>query len=143
MIPKTDELYLPKSWADLKSMQSYLKSSSNTAIFREDEDQEFYMLFFSLIDRSTTLQFIKERVPAGGIRLIKNDFPYTKLLRHLPYVKQCCLWSYQHLSNSQVQEYLQEELSGYDYFWYENELTNKSIPEIFHVQVFINVEAFV
>jgi tRNA G37 N-methylase Trm5 len=73
-------------------------------------------------------------------KLAPNNFPYNKLLKYLPNVKQFCLWSsIGSLSSAQIDRIIKTSYPDSEFFWYENLPKYRSVPEIWHYHVFVNV----
>ena len=66
--------------------------------------------------------------------LTKNKFPYNfeKNLDH--YI----LWSNIKISHKTIDYILNTKLKNKVFFWFENKIENKSIPDLYHVHVIIN-----
>ena len=66
--------------------------------------------------------------------LTKNKFPYDfeeNLEHHI-------LWSNVKISKKTINYILKTKLKNKAYFWFENRIENKSIPDLYHFHVIIN-----
>jgi hypothetical protein len=126
----------PHSWSELLDRRPELPKQSKTGQ-RFVYEQNFYREYLEHVPKSVVIEERKKLIGDSYI-LIPNNFPYSKLLVHLPNVKHYIFWSNVKLDNNQLSSILDRELGDIEYFFYENDTTTKSIPEIYHIQVFIN-----
>ena len=133
----TSGLTPPESWDELVSLREFLISYGGAV--REKEDQEYYDLFSKIIPRELTLRLIQEQLQDKEAVLVKNPFPYSYVLQKLPWVKHYLLWCRnQHITKEQVDEVVRAKFPNADYFYFETAIGNKSVPEIFHLHVFVH-----
>ena len=87
------------------------------------------------------LKILDKSIGKGDIRLCRNAFPYLKLIQHLDGVVHYCLWSrIGKLSPKTIEAKIKSKFPGKDFFWFENSPTTKSIPQVWHCQVFIKLK---
>ena len=87
----TDGIDIPHTWQELVAIKDEL--STYTGATRLKEDQEYYDLYQEVIPREYILELIKKQIGERNVALIKNHFPYSRILEHLPFVKHYLLWS--------------------------------------------------
>jgi len=130
---------IPNSWEELIKLKPFL-STFPAEIDRHPEDLKFYLLYQELVSKETRLEILKRQL-VSDICLIKNIFPYTRLLQNLPDVKQYCLWSKNgKLSDEEIDLEIKQKFPSQSYFWFENSEATKSVPEIWHCQVFVKLK---
>jgi len=126
----------PKSWEELVRLKPIL-SGLPPEFARLPEDLRYYRLYQELVPKKIRLEIL-ERQLIDNICLIKNMFPYTRLLANLSRVKQYCLWSKNgKLSDEEIESEINKTFPSKTHFWFENSEANKSVPEIWHCHVFI------
>lgn len=127
----------PRTWEELKQIGSNLK---NTEIIyhRFPHQNTFYRNEY--MAHTPKQKVIEERIKKmkGGFCIVPNNFPYERLLVHIPNIKHFLLWSKSPLTKEDINTKLQNFFGEFDFFWYENDNKQKSIPEVFHVQVFVD-----
>ncbi len=127
----------PKTWEELIKLKPKIcHSTPETARF--PEDLAFYELYTKLVPRDIRLEIINQLIGHVDYKILQNNFPYLKLLKHLPQVKHYCLWSrIGELSPEKIASEISKTFPGKKYFWLENSPQTKSVPEIWHCQIFI------
>lgn len=127
----------PKTWDELVSQKNKIRNSVPT-VCRFDEDLAFYELYTKLVPKETRLGIIKTLIGNNDIKLLKNNFPYTKLTQNIPGVSHYCLWSrIGKLSKKTIESEIEKKFPNKKYLWFINTPATKSVPEIWHCQVFI------
>lgn len=127
----------PQTWEELVELKSKIRHSTpETARF--PEDLAFYQLYSKLVPRDTRLEIIKQLIGEVDYKILKNNFPYTKLIKNIPGVEHYCLWSrVGELSPDIIEAEIAKKFSDKKYFWFENSTVTKSIPEIWHCHIFV------
>jgi len=129
-------LISPANWEELVNLKSILPTCT-PEFARLPEDLNYYRLYQELVPRETRLEILIRQLP-NDICLIKNMFPYTRLLVNLPGVKQYCLWSKNgNLSNEEIELRINQAFPSKPHFWFENSEATKSVPEIWHCHIFV------
>ena len=127
----------PKTWEELVKLKDKI-GNSVPEVARFSEDLAFYDLYVKLVPKEIRLEIINELIGDNKIKLLKNNFPYLKLCRHINGVVHYCLWSrVGKLSKEIIEKELKKEFLGKDYFWFENSPSTKSVPEIWHCHIFV------
>jgi len=127
----------PKSWEELVSLKSKICQCTPESA-RLHDDLTFYQLYTKLVPRDIRLEIIKQLVGKVDYKILQNNFPYLNLLKYLPKVKHYCLWSnVGELSPEVIESEIEKKFPGKRYLWLENTPQTKSVPEIWHCQVFI------
>lgn len=130
----------PKTWDELVSLKKKL-SNSVAEVARFPEDLAFYQLYIKLVSKKIRLEIVNQQIGNNDIKLIKNAFPYLKLIQHIDGVSHYCLWSrLGKLSKKVIESEIAKVFPNQDYFWFENSTKTKSIPEIWHCQVFVKIK---
>jgi len=131
---------IPKNWEDLINLKDFLPTAPAKFV-RFSEDLEFYRLYQNIVPSDIRLKLLNQQIGSKDVSLIKNQFPYSKLLHFLPNVKHFCLWSRQKkLSPEVVEQEIKNNFPKNNFFWFENSDKIKSILEIWHCQVFIKLK---
>lgn len=127
----------PKSWEELVSQKNKIRHSV-PEVARFSDDLEFYDLYTKLVPREIRLEIIKQLIGDNDIKLLKNNFPYLKLIQHIKGVRHYCLWSrIGKLSKKTIETEIEKSFPNKSYFWFINTPQTKSIPEIWHCQIFV------
>jgi hypothetical protein len=130
----------PKTWEELKQLKEYLSDCSPYDL-RLDDDKIFYELYRKLVPRQIALDIIKQQIGENDVRIIKNNFPYTRILQYLPNVSHYCLWSKKgSLNENKIKELVELYFPQKDWFYSERLLNKKSVPEIWHCHIFVKVK---
>jgi len=133
LIPSFDP---PKSWEELVKLKPIL-SDFRPEFARLSEDLIYYRLYQELVPKKIRLEILRRQL-LNDICLIKNMFPYTRLLVNLPRVKQYCLWSKNgKLSDEEIELRINQVFPSKPHFWFENSEPTKSVPEIWHCHIFV------
>lgn len=127
----------PKTWDELVGLKNKIRRSV-PEVARFPEDLKFYLLYTKLVPPEIRLEIISQLIGDNDVKLIQNNFPYLKLTQHLPGVNHYCLWSrIGKLSPKIIKSEIDKNFPGKPYFWFENSSATKSVPEIWHCQVFV------
>lgn len=127
----------PKSWKEFVSLKDKIPCSVPEAT-RFDDDLCFYHQYTQLVPRETRLKILASLIGDSKIKLIRNNFPYLKLIQHLGKVTHYCLWSQLGpLSNEQVESEIKKHFPKNLSLWFENIEATKSIPEVWHCHIFV------
>ncbi|MDD4785438.1 MAG: DUF3605 domain-containing protein [Candidatus Shapirobacteria bacterium] len=130
----------PQTWDELVSLKKKIRHSI-PEVNRFSEDLSFYELYLKLVPKDIRLEIISQQIGNNDIKLLKNNFPYLKLTQHIPGVVHYCLWSrIGKLSKKIIETEIEKKFPKQKYFWFENSTTTKSVPEIWHCQVFIKLK---
>lgn len=130
---------IPKTWKELKKLINILPYCGGE-ITRFPQDKEFYESYIHSLTPEEKINDILKQVRDNEVCLIKNIFPYTRLLQNLPNVKHYCLWSrIGSLLSKIIDQKIIENFPHCEYFWFENAPHIKSIPEIWHCHVFVKI----
>jgi hypothetical protein len=128
---------IPNNWEELVALKNVLPVCT-PEVARLPDDLNFYQTYTKLVPLEIRLEIVNRLIGNNNIALVKNNFPYTRLLQNLPKVKQYCLWSRtMELSTGQIESQIKKIFPNQNYFWFENSNAVKSIPEIWHCHVFI------
>jgi hypothetical protein len=130
----------PKTWEELKSMTDFIKSNSFENL-RLPEVESFYDSYRNRVDRKTQIDILLDTFLEKDRILSKASFPYNNLTRNLPFVYHYCLWDrHGKVPDVEIDAEIKSNLKYEDYFWFENDLIAKSIPEIWHCHIFIKMK---
>ena len=134
----SDNFKSPKTWAELVSIKSSLVN--HPGVYRRKPlILLFYILYLYLIPQKLRHNIILRQIGDHPYKLAPNNFPYNKLLKNLPNVKQFCLWSsIGPLPAQKVDNIIRTAYPRSHFFWFENFPKNRSVPEIWHCHVFVN-----
>ena len=127
----------PQTWEELVSLKNKIRRAV-PEVARFPEDLKFYQLYTRMVPKKIRLEIMDQLIGNDDIKLIKNNFPYLKLIQHLPFVRHYCLWSrLGKLNKKKIESEIVKSFPGKPYFWFENSPQTKSIPEIWHCHVFV------
>jgi hypothetical protein len=128
----------PKTWDELVSLKPKIRHST-AEVDRLPDDLAFYQLYNELVPKEIRLEIIKRLIGDNDYKILKNNFPYLKLIQYLPWVTHYCLWSrVGKLSPNVIDSEITKKFPNKKYFWFENSRETKSVPEIWHCHIFIN-----
>lgn len=128
---------IPNNWDEFVGLKSILPFCI-AGVARLPEDLQFYKIYMESISKETRLDILQKLIGNNDVCLLKNNFPYTRLLQNLPTVKQYCLWSKKgKLLDQEVESIIHQNFPSQSYFWFENSEAVKSVPEIWHCHVFV------
>lgn len=128
---------IPRTWDQLLKLKKFLADCDGKYL-RFPEDQRFYELYLRLVPREIALEIIKRQMRGKFICLLKNNFPYSKILKYLPNVQHYCLWSLKgKLSGQDIKKRVSKIVRNKDWFYTERKINSKTVPEIWHCHVFI------
>ena len=119
------------------SFETLLKSGKYTDLYRTKTMEKRYSSYIKKHPNYSNFLY-KKLFKNENINLLLNKFPYDLESNVLHYV----LWSKTKLNKTQIDLILTEKLKGCEcnYIYFENLSRNKSIKDIFHVQIFLKVE---
>ena len=138
MVNLVSSVDVPKNWEEFVKLQTILPSCI-AEVARLPEDLRFYRIYKELVPKEIRLEIIKTLIGNKNICLLQNNFPYTRLLQNLPKVKHYCLWSRKHkLTPKTIEKEIKKNFSENEFFYFENIEAVKSVPEIWHCQIFVN-----
>ena len=127
----------PDNWDELKNILDYI-SFCTPDFLRLPEDEKFYRLFRDLVPREIALEIINQQIGDQEIVILKNNFPYTKVLDKLKNVTHYCLWSKKgKLDDSQIKQQVEKKFKDCTWCYSERKPGKKSVPEIWHCHVFV------
>lgn len=127
----------PKNWAEFVEIKDKIPRSV-PGVTRFEDDLCFYHQYTKLVPSKTRLKILNSLIGNSQIKLVRNNFPYLKLIQHLGKVTHYCLWSrLGPLSNNQVEQEIKKYFPKNLSLWFENIEATKSIPEIWHCHIFI------
>jgi hypothetical protein len=128
---------IPNNWAELQELKDYL-SDCNTIYLRTSEDKLFYDLYRELIPREIALEIIYRQIGNNNVAIVKNNFPYSRILEKLPNIIHYCLWSKKGtLKETEIKEHVNSMFPNNEWFYSVRKVNHKSVPEIWHCHIFI------
>lgn len=98
-------------------------------VYRKYDIQNAYKIR-SYDEKRKFISYIQNILVNKTHLLTKNDYPYNVRANH--YV----LWLNKYIDKKNITEILEQYLNTTDFFYYENPINKRSIPEIIHYQVF-------
>ena len=122
----------PTTWAEPVSLKEIVR---NEPLHKDRLPLSgfLYDIYRRNVPRKIQLAGILKEIGDQPYKLAPNKFPYDLLLKNLPNVRQYCLWSLSgSLTVDQIEKIINTDFPGLQYFWFENHLKYKSIPEIWH-----------
>ena len=138
MITRFSDSKIPRNWQELVALKDKIGIFRNN-ITRFDKDNQAYDNFQKSFSRQEYLQRIINEIGDQNLKITPNKFPYSKLIQYLPKVKHYCLWSKVGEPSVDIIEMeIKKKFPNKDYIWFVNLPNNKSIPEIWHCQIFVN-----
>lgn len=127
----------PNSWEKLVELRDLLAVYGGET--RTKDDQVRYDTYLENTPREKILSGIKDKLHDSETALLKNNYPYSLVLKYLPYVDHYLVWSRKgELDDGEIKGIVDSEFPRNDWFSFVTAPTNKSIPEIWHAHVFIN-----
>jgi hypothetical protein len=133
-----DFLKIPNSWDELTELKDYL-SDCDPTFLRLPEDKLFYILYRDLVPREIALEIIKRQIGEQNVAIVKNNFPYSNILQHLPNVIHYCLWSKKgKLTEEEIKREINQRFPNNIWFYSERKVNYKSVPEIWHCHIFLD-----
>ena len=134
---KIPESKLPRTWQDLINLKDFI-SKVDSIDTRFPDDDLFYYQYRRLVSKTTRIKILLNTLKKSNIKILRNAFPYYRLIKYLPNVYHYCLWSQiGPLDSDTIESKIKQKFPGKDYFWFENSDKTKSMPEIWHCQVFV------
>jgi hypothetical protein len=129
---------LPKTWEEFKSMVDLIKSTQLDNL-RYPDDQLFYENYSELVDKSIRRQILFNTFEGKNRIILRNPFPYSNIIKNIPCaINHYCLWSTKgKISDSEIEKEIKSQFPKQDYFWFENDLIVKSIPDVWHCHIFV------
>ncbi|MFA6184805.1 MAG: DUF3605 domain-containing protein [Candidatus Shapirobacteria bacterium] len=139
MVDLISSVDVPNNWEEFVKLKPILPFCI-AEVSRLSEDLHFHRIYIELVSKEIRLEILEKLIGNNDVCLIKNNFPYTRLLQNLPKVKHCCLWSRKgKLSPKIIEKEIKKTFPNNDFFWFENTEVIKSVPEIWHCHVFIKL----
>lgn len=127
----------PTTWEELVALRSYIDRCPGTYL-RHPEDQQFYDLYRNLTPKDIFLEVIIKQIEPQETKLIKNRFPYTRILQFLPDVAQYTLWNLRGpMSEREIEQGVKNVFPDKVWMAVESSPERKSVPEIWHTHVFV------
>ena len=135
--PKIPQSKIPKTWSELVALKDYLcVCGCNNLRFRDHEI--FYVNYQKSFSKELRHKIIFKTIGKNDVKIIRNAFPYNRLTKNLGNVGHYCLWSKKgQLSDVEIESLIKDKFKNKDYFWFENSIETKSIPEIWHCHIFV------
>jgi hypothetical protein len=132
-----EEIILPKNWQELISIKEIIPFCINT-VTRFSEDNQSYEDYKNSISREEHLQNILDEIGDQDLKIVPNKFPYSRLIQHIPDIEHYCLWcKTESPSTETIESEIKKQFPENEYFWFVNPPINKSVPEIWHCQLFV------
>lgn len=127
---------IPNNWLELKSLLDYI-SECPPDFLRLPEDETFYRLFRDLVPRNIALEIVNRQIGKNDYAIVKNNFPYSKVLSKINVVHYC-LWSRKgSLNKKQIEQKVKEKFGNCTWCFSERKPGKKSVPEIWHCHIFV------
>lgn len=127
----------PKNWEEFVSLKEKIAYCIPEAT-RFPDDLFFYDQYTRLVPREIRFKILDLIIGDNKTKLVRNNFPYHKLIQHLGKVTHYCLWSKSgSLTPEQIETEINNKFPGSIHLWFENVLETKSIPEIWHCHIFV------
>lgn len=131
---------IPTNWDELVKLKDFL-SDCDVSYLRLPNDKNFYVLYRELVPKEIALEIIKRQMNNKSAALVQNNFPYSNILQHLPKVRHYCLWSLnKKLAESKIKKLVKKDFPDNKWFYSERKVGHKSVPEIWHCHVFVNLD---
>jgi len=128
---------IPKTWEELVALKDFLPICGAENL-RFKDHFNFYINYQKFFSKDLRYKLLLDSLGKNDIKIIRNVFPYTRLTQHLANISQYCLWSKKRqLSDLEIESLIRDKFKNKDYFWFENILETKSIPEIWHCHIFV------
>lgn len=128
---------LPKIWEELASIKNKIRRF-DSKIVRFEDDINFYNTYNKLVSKKIRLEIISNLIGENDYKIIRNNFPYFRLTKNIPFINHYCLWSrIGKLSKKIIESEIIKKFPNKEYFWFENIEIIKSVPEIWHCHIFI------
>ena len=132
-----DEIVLPKNWQELVLLKDIIPFCTNK-VTRFPQDNQNYDEYRQDFSHQEHIQHILKTIGHQKQKITPNKFPYLRLIQHISQVKHYCLWSKTGpLTPAAIESEINHQFPNLDHFWFVNASNNKSIPEIWHCQIFI------
>lgn len=128
---------IPKTWEELVELQKELGVYGGATRF--DEDQDFYDTFQEVVPREFILELIRKQMKGEEVAIVKNNFPYSLILKDLHSVQHYILWSLKGPVEEGVgKAMLEERFPGKKWITFITIPENKSIPELWHMHIMVS-----
>lgn len=149
-------MFTPKSFSELQKaiLSGEIHELLRNGQARFQEDTLLYSQYCQVDSEKKDL-ILKSQIQANKSRynidsscLMINPFLYTATLTHLPFCKHFVLWVDSDLETPQIVSEIQKWCNAifpnnfYQFCFFESEVGNRSIQNIKHYQVFINLKPF-
>ena len=132
----TTGLIIPHSWHELVNLKEFLSTYGGAT--RTTEDQKKYDTYLEENPREIILENITKQLRDRDVVLVKNNFPYSRILQQLPDVDHYLIWSRRgELQKEGIEQVVETEHPGKAWFSFVTAVGNKSIPEIWHAHVMV------
>ena len=127
----------PNSWDELVALSPRIGHSVPEAN-RNLDDLVIYHHYNETVPKGIRLQKIVSLIGDNDYKILKNDFPYSRLIQNLPKVTHYCLWSrIGELTPETIKQEIVKNFPSQRYMYLENSPETKSMPEIWHCHIFI------
>lgn len=137
MIAKISNHDLPETWEELVSIKKEIKRF-DSKIVRFTDDINFYHTYNKLVPKQTRMEIIFNLIGDNDYKIIRNNFPYLRLIKNIPFISHYCLWSrVGKLPQKTIESEITKKFPNKEYFWFENIKMIKSVPEIWHCHIFV------
>ena len=132
-----DEIVLPKNWQELIAIKEIIPFCINK-VTRFPKGNQVYEDYKKSLSRDKQIQHIFDEMGNRNLKITINKFPYLRLIQYIPEVRHYCLWSKNgEPSIKSIESEIKKQFPTNDYFWFVNPPNNKSVPEIWHCQIFV------
>jgi len=135
-----EEIIFPRNWQEFVELKDKIPFFV-PELARFPEDLFFYKLYSKHVSKEIRFNILNQQIGDSQIKIVKNAFPYLRLIQNLSNVEHYCLWSRNgSLSSEVIESEIKKQFPIQEYFWFENIDEIKSIPEIWHCQIFIKLK---
>lgn len=132
-----DKIILPKNWQELVAIKDIIPLCTNK-VTRFSYGNKSYEDYKKSLPREKQIERILNEIGNQDLKITINKFPYLRLIQYIPEVKHYCLWSKNgEPSMESIELEIKKQFPNNDYFWFVNPPNNKSVPEIWHCQIFV------
>lgn len=107
---------------------------------RTQEDQKRYDVFLKIMGNKKVLQYVRELAGKKKTLLVKNDFPYTNLLKSIKKGQHYLLWNFstRNFSINYINKVIEKNFPNTDYFYFKLPTRDMSVKSIVHYHIFLN-----
>ncbi|MEI8067357.1 MAG: hypothetical protein WCG91_00200 [Candidatus Shapirobacteria bacterium] len=135
-----DKIVLPKNWQELVAIKDIIPFCINK-VTRFPKDNQKYDDYRDSTTREKHLQKIIDDIGDNDFKITPNKFPYSRIIKNIPEVRHYLLWSKNgELPTKTIESEIERVFPNCDYFYFVNPPNNKSIPEIWHCQIFVKLK---